>query len=308
VTSVHQNFQQVERALGQVLIGKEAEIQLALACLLADGHLLIEDVPGTGKTTLALALGQALGLSHQRVQFTVDVLPSDITGSSIYRPDQQVFEFQPGPVFSEILLADEINRAMPKTQSALLEAMEEGKVSQDGKTYKLPVPFFVIATQNPSTHSGTYALPESQRDRFLMSLTLGYPDERSEQDLLRRGVGRHAISTSESVFNRDQLAVARAEVAGITASDSLIQYCLRLIRFSRTCGYFDLGLSPRAGLGLLSASRAWAWLQGRDYVIPEDVQAVFVPVAGHRLLVRQALTGQAHKSVLDCLTEVDVVK
>ena len=260
-----------------------------------------------GKTTLALGLAKALDLSHQRVQFTVDVMPSDITGSSIYRADQHQFEFQPGPVFSEILLADEINRAMPKTQSALLEAMEEGRVSQDGKTYPLPVPFFVIATQNPITHSGTFALPESQKDRFLMRLNLGYPDQNAERDLFHRGVALLAMDVEAAVITRSELLEAKKAVQEVNTSNALVDYVLRLVRYTRSCGYFTLGLSPRAGLGLLSASRAWAWLEGRDFVMPEDVQAVFVSVAGHRLQPLQGMGDSANLGPLDCLAEVDVV-
>jgi MoxR-like ATPase len=307
MTPLNRSLLKVEEALDVVLLGKREQIRLALACLLANGHLLIEDVPGVGKTTLALGLAKALDLSHQRVQFTVDVMPSDITGSSIYRADQHQFEFQPGPVFSEILLADEINRAMPKTQSALLEAMEEGRVSQDGKTYPLPVPFFVIATQNPITHSGTFALPESQKDRFLMRLNLGYPDQNAERDLFHRGVALLARDVEAAVITRSELLEAKKAVQEVNTSNALVDYVLRLVRYTRSCGYFTLGLSPRAGLGLLSASRAWAWLEGRDFVMPEDVQAVFVSVAGHRLQPLQGMGDSANLGPLDCLAEVDVV-
>jgi len=294
--------------LDAIILGKKQEVRLALTSLLAGGHLLIEDVPGTGKTTLALALGRVLGLQHQRVQFTVDVLPSDITGSSIYRQRDQAFEFHPGPVFSQILLADEINRAMPKTQSALLEAMEENAVTQDGVTYPLPSPFFVIATQNPLHHSGTYPLPESQLDRFLMTLQMGYPDADAEYALLMGGPVRQKVLDQVSLCTADQLMLWQAQVALVKVASSVVDYVLRLVRQSRTSASFEMGLSPRAGLALMAASRAWAFLKGRDYVMPEDVQAVFTAVCHHRLRFRSSedRTGLI-RSITDFLNHVDVV-
>ncbi len=305
---MNNSLTQVVDALKGVLLGKEHEVQLALATLLAGGHLLIEDLPGMGKTTLALGLSRVLGLSHRRVQFTVDVLPSDITGMSMYRKETETFEFLPGPIFSHLLLTDEINRAMPKTQSALLEAMEEMTVSQDGETYALPRPFFVIATQNPYHHSGTYPLPESQLDRFLMSIEMGYPDATSERQLLSAGDQRGHATELPVLCSRDQILAFHTEVQSLHCSDSVLNYIMRLLSFSRVCEGVSVGLSPRAGLALLSASRAWAFLMGRDFVSPEDVQIVFEPVARHRLKATQAFSGGRTNSIArTILNTVDVV-
>lgn len=302
------SLSQVVDALKSVLLGKEHQVQLALATLLAQGHLLIEDLPGMGKTTLALGLSRVLGLSHRRVQFTVDVLPSDITGMSMYRKETETFEFRPGPIFSHLLLTDEINRAMPKTQSALLEAMEEMTVSQDGETHALPSPFFVIATQNPYHHAGTYPLPESQLDRFLMAIEMGYPDEASERQLLSAGDQRSHALELPVLCSPEQILAFHSEVQSLHCSDSILNYIMRLVSYSRTCEGVSIGLSPRAGLGLLSASRAWAFLMGRDFVSPEDVQTVFEPVARHRLKIIQETGGGRGNSVARViLNAVDVV-
>ena len=305
---MNEPIQSVLDGLDAIILGKQREVRLALASLLAGGHLLIEDVPGTGKTTLALALGRVLGLQHRRVQFTVDVLPSDITGSAIYRQSEQTFEFQPGPIFSQILLADEINRAMPKTQSALLEAMEENAVSQDGVTYPLPLPFFVIATQNPVHHSGTYPLPESQLDRFLMTLQMGYPSADAELVLLTSEPTRQKVLDQSALSTPEQLLGWQAEVQGVKVASAISDYVLRLVRQSREDASFETGLSPRGGLALVAASRSWAFLQGRDFVTPEDVQAVFVAVCQHRLRFRSSedRAGLLH-SITDFLNHVDVV-
>ena len=305
---MNESVQSVLEGLDAIILGKQREVRLALASLLAGGHLLIEDVPGTGKTTLALALGRVLGLQHRRVQFTVDVLPSDITGSSIYRQSEQNFEFHPGPIFSQILLADEINRAMPKTQSALLEAMEENAVSQDGITYPLPSPFFVIATQNPLHHSGTYPLPESQLDRFLMTLQMGYPSADAELVLLTGEPTRQKVLDQSALCTPEQLLGWQAEVRAVKVASAIANYVLRLVRQSRGDALFEMGLSPRGGLALMTASRAWAFLQGRDFVTPEDVQAVFAAVCQHRLRFRSAedRAGLLH-SITDFLNHVDVV-
>ena len=270
-------------AVNQVLLGKDRQVRLAMACLLARGHLLLEDLPGMGKTTLSHALARVLGLSYQRIQFTPDLLPGDILGTSVFNRDTGQFTFHPGPIFAELVLADEINRATPKSQSALLEAMEEGQVTIEGATRPLPQPFFVIATQNPSSQGGTFALPESQLDRFLMRVSLGYPARAAEKSLLLGEARRDLLPRLEPILDHAALARIQAEVPGIHASEAVIDYVLRLVEATRTQPAFALGLSPRGSLALLAAARAWAMLAGRDYVIPEDVQAVLPSVAGHRL-------------------------
>ncbi|MEE2798852.1 MAG: AAA family ATPase [Pseudomonadota bacterium] len=270
-------------AIGEVLLGKSQAIKLALACILAKGHLLIEDLPGMGKTTLSQALAKVLGMSYQRIQFTSDLLPGDILGTSVFDRNTAQFVFHPGPIFAELVLADEINRATPKSQSALLEAMEEGQVTVDGATRPLPDPFFVIATQNPVSQSGTFALPESQLDRFLMRLSLGYPSEAAEKSLLQGDARRVRLDAIRTVLGREQLCALQALVPQVTASDALIDYILRLVNHTRNSDACAWGLSPRASLGLLAAARAWALLEQRNYVIPEDVQAVLPAVVSHRL-------------------------
>lgn len=270
-------------AIGEVLLGKSQAIKLALVCILAKGHLLIEDLPGMGKTTLSQALARVLGMSYQRIQFTSDLLPGDILGTSVFDRNTAQFVFHPGPIFAELVLADEINRATPKSQSALLEAMEEGQVTVDGATRPLPDPFFVIATQNPVSQSGTFALPESQLDRFLMRLSLGYPSEAAEKSLLQGDDRRVRLDGIDTVLGRDQLCALQALVPQVTASEALIDYILRLVNHTRNSDACAWGLSPRASLGLLAAARAWALLEQRNYVIPEDVQAVLPAVVSHRL-------------------------
>ena len=270
-------------AAATVILGKEQEIRLAVACLLADGHLLIEDLPGVGKTTLAHTLARLFGLQFARIQFTSDLLPADITGVSVYEREQGQFRFLPGPVFAQVVLADEINRATPKTQSALLEAMEEGQVTAEGETRALPTPFFVIATQNPAHQIGTFPLPESQLDRFLMRLELGYPERQAERALLAGGGQRQAADALPPQLAADELPALQAKVRAVHAAAPLIDYVQALLEASRHSPDFRHGLSPRAGLGLLAAARAWAWLDGRDMVLPDDVQAVFAAVARHRL-------------------------
>lgn len=272
-------------AVTKVVLGKEEQIRLAVACLLARGHLLIEDLPGLGKTTLAHTLARVFSLNYQRVQFTSDMLPADILGVSVFDPQTRDFQLRQGPVFTQLLLADEINRATPKTQGALLEAMEERQVTLDGQTRPLPEPFFVIATQNPITQAGTFPLPESQLDRFLMRLSLGYPSEQVERQLLAGSDRRAQALMMNPVASVAELMTQMAEVPKVRASDDLIDYIQRLLAHSRSSGDFVVGLSPRAGIGLLSASRAWALLNHRDYVLPDDVQVVFEAVAGHRLAV-----------------------
>ncbi|MBB4862400.1 MoxR-like ATPase [Pseudomonas nitritireducens] len=271
------------KAVDEVLLGKDIQVRLALTCLLARGHLLIEDLPGMGKTTLSHALARVLGLSFQRIQFTSDLLPGDVLGTSVFDKDTGQFVFHPGPIFSELVLADEINRATPKSQSALLEAMEEGQVTIEGATRPLPEPFFVIATQNPVTQGGTFALPESQLDRFLMRLSLGYPGRAAEKALLLGEARRDLLPRLEPMLEPNELMALQAEALQVRASDALVDYVLRLVEATRSQPAFALGLSPRGSLALLAAARAWALLAGRDYVIPEDVQVVLPSVAGHRL-------------------------
>lgn len=278
-----ERIQAVAAQVGTVVVGKQPQIKLALACLLARGHLLIEDLPGVGKTTLAHALSMSLGLQFKRVQFTNDLLPADIVGLSVFDRDSSRFVFHPGPVFSQVLLADEINRASPKTQSALLEAMEERQVSIDGRTLALPEPFFVIATQNPQDQVGTFPLPESQLDRFLMCVQLGYPDARSERALLEGDDRRVMLASLPARMDPAQLQQAQQMVCGIRCAPALLDYVQNLLTFSRRSPALSEGLSPRAGLALLQAARAWALLDGRNHVLPDDVQAVLTAVAGHRL-------------------------
>jgi len=266
---------------GQVLLGKEPQLRLAISCLLARGHLLIEDVPGVGKTTLAHLLARLLGLDYGRIQFTSDMLPADILGVSVYDREQGGFRFHPGPVFAQLVLADEINRATPKAQSALLEAMEEGQVTNEGVLHPLPKPFFVIATQNPQEQVGTFPLPESQLDRFLMRIELGYPDPRSERALLAGRDRRDWLAELMPLVDTEQLLALQRAAAEVHVAPALLDYIQALLNGSREL--LAVGLSPRAGLGLLAAARAWAFLSGRQMVIPEDIQAVFVPVAGHRI-------------------------
>jgi len=282
--------------VGKVLIGKQQQIKLSLACLFAQGHLLIEDLPGMGKTTMAHALAKVLGLSYSRVQFTSDLLPADILGVSVYDKNKAQFEFHPGPIFNQLLLADEINRTTPKTQSALLEAMAESQVTIEGETKALPRPFFVIATQNPLTQAGTFPLPESQLDRFLMRIELGYPDQESEREMLSGVDPRTLLATINEVVSPQQLEQIQQQILTIKTSDSLVDYLQRLVQFTRTDGAFQCGLSPRGALAILQCARAWAWIHDRNYVIPEDIQAVMPSVAGHRLRGSLDQYGVAHST------------
>jgi MoxR-like ATPase len=283
----------VARQVGSIIVGKDLQIRQSLACLLAGGHLLVEDVPGVGKTTLAHALAISLGLRFNRIQFTSDLLPADVNGISIFERERNGFVFHPGPIFTQVLLADEINRATPKTQSGLLEAMEERQVSADGVTRALPQPFFVIATQNPAHQVGTFPLPESQLDRFLMCLSLGYPDAAAERALLMGEDRRALLKTLPAAMTADELAQAQQALRHIHASAALIDYVQALAAASRRNGMFAEGLSPRAAIALLQAARAWAALEGRDHVLPEDVQAVLVPVCVHRLRPLKSAHGVA---------------
>jgi MoxR-like ATPase len=274
---------QLIEQISTIIVGKRARIEDCVACLLAGGHLLIEDVPGVGKTTLAHALAVSLGLRFSRTQFTADLMPSDLIGVSVYERSKEAFVFHQGPVFAQVLLADEINRAGPKTQSALLEAMEEQQVTVEGETRPLPRPFFVIATQNPSDQLGTYPLPESQLDRFLMCITLGYPDQASERALLAGQDRREAIHDLRAVMTPEQLVAAQKEVLAVHASDALLDYLQALIAATRSGRWFAEGLSPRAGIAVLRAAKARALLARRDYAAPDDIQDVLVQTIAHRL-------------------------
>ncbi|MEQ1917270.1 MAG: AAA family ATPase [Gallionella sp.] len=276
---LHRVIQQTE----QVIVGKPMQIRYALACLLARGHLLIEDLPGVGKTTLAHVLARSLGLQFQRIQFTSDLLPADILGVSVYQRDTADFKFHPGPIFAQMILADEVNRATPKAQSALLEAMEEQQVTIEGVTRALPVPFFVIATQNPSHQIGTFPLPESQLDRFLMRIQLGYPDAQAERGLLSGVDRRELVARLRPQMELSELLALQKRVQEVYVSEPLLDYVQAILKHTRESANYVHGLSPRAGLALLAAARAWALLDGRDAVIPEDVQAVLPGVASHRL-------------------------
>ena len=280
---MHAQLTRTLQAANEIIVGKDRQIRLAITCLLARGHLLIEDHPGVGKTTLAHLLAKLLGLPYSRIQFTTDLLPADILGCAIYDREQGQFSFHPGPIFTSILLADEINRASPKVQSALLEAMEEHQVTVDGKTRKLPQPFFVIATQNPEDYIGTYPLPESQLDRFLMRITLGYPDPAAERLLLSGRNRQDLIQEQETTLDSRILTDLQKAVEKVHVSDALLDYIQDLAQFSRDPINFRSGLSPRAALALLRSAQAWTLLDGRDAVLPEDVQQILPSVAGHRL-------------------------
>ena len=300
---VHETIEQI----GCALVGKEEEIRMAICCLLAHGHLLIEDLPGMGKTTLAHALAKVTGLTYQRVQFTSDLLPSDILGFSVFNQQYSRFEFQPGPIFNQVLLADEINRATPKTQSALLEAMAENQVTVESATRPLPSPFFVIATQNPVTQAGTFSLPESQVDRFLMRISLGYPDETSEKALYRGLDSRSVIEHLPCTLDVGTLEVLQQQVRAVKASDAVLDYLLRLLNFTRHQPQFAWGISPRGGQALLGAAKAWALIDGRDYLLPEDIQQVLPSVCGHRLQESADMVCSGTPLVQFLMNHVDVI-
>ena len=289
----------VFEAADRVILGKGREIRLAICCLLAGGHLLIEDLPGVGKTTLAQLLARLLGLDYSRIQFTSDLLPADIIGVSVYERSVETFRFHPGPIFAQVVLADEINRATPKAQSALLEAMEERQVTVEGATRELPRPFFVIATQNPHHQIGTFPLPESQLDRFLMRLRLGYPAAAQERELLAGEDRRALLGRVQPLLSPEALIALHAQVTAVHLSAPIVAYCHDILVFTRRSGRFAYGLSPRAGLGLLRAARAWALLAGRDYCLPEDVQVVLPACLPHRLTDSGDGAGEVHEDIAD---------
>jgi MoxR-like ATPase len=291
---------------GGIILGKEHEIRLALACLLARGHLLIEDLPGVGKTTLAHTLARTLGMQYNRIQFTSDLLPADILGVSIYNKEQGGFHFQPGPIFAQLILADEVNRATPKAQSALLEAMEEHQVTMEGETHHLPEPFFVIATQNPAEQIGTFPLPESQLDRFLMRISLGFPGVEAERSLLAGSDRRDLLHALMPCIEPHELNALQKSVTRIHVADALLDYVQALLAFTRRSSLLHTGLSPRAGLALLHGAQAWALMDGRNHVIPEDVQAVLPHVAGHRLQVSADQQGQPAEDPVAQLLDVPI--
>ena len=292
--------------VGRVILGKQEEIRLAIACLLAHGHLLIEDVPGVGKTLLARSLAAVLGLSFRRIQFTSDLLPADIIGAQVFDRGSGRFAFQPGPLFAQVVLDDEINRAPPKAQSALLEAMEEQQVSVDGVSHALPAPFFVIATQNPLRQVGTFALPESQLDRFLMRIGLGYPAEALERKLLRGDDRRHLLADLKPLMGSAELAELHAAARAVQVTDAVLDYVQALVRYTRESPRLELGLSPRAATDLVAAARGWAMMGGHGGVYPEDVQAVFAAVAGHRLHWRDTAVPGDRDPAASVLDEVAI--
>jgi MoxR-like ATPase len=298
---------QVIAEISTVLLGKETQIRLALCCLISRGHLLIEDLPGMGKTTLSNALARVLGLEYKRVQFTSDLLPADILGSSIFNRETSEFKFIPGPIFTQVLLADEINRTTPKTQSALLEAMEEGQVTIDGETRELPAPFFIIATQNPATQSGTYPLPESQLDRFLMRISLGYPDPAAERKLFLGEDTRKKLVRLKACLSIQQLVSIQRSVDDIHASDNLVDYLQRHVAYTRESADFAYGVSPRGALSLLRSAKTWALMSGRGHVVPEDIQMVLPPVLEHRISSSLDYRSDSHGLSQKLLQEVAVI-
>ena len=308
VGSLQEVIDSAVNEVGRTLLGKETQIRLALCCLFARGHLLLEDLPGMVKTTLSHALAAVLGLSWKRVQFTSDLLPADILGVSIYDANDASFSFHPGPIFTQLLLADEINRTTPRTQSALLEAMAEGQVTIEGETRALPQPFFVIATQNPIHQSGTYPLPESQLDRFLMRLELGYPHPQAEREMFeQRQTGAVELKTPKHCITPEKLEVIRTAVSKVHASDNLLDYLQRLVAYTRQSAEFEVGLSPRGALALLDCAKTWAAMHNRGHVVPEDVQVVLPAVASHRLVPSGDYSGDGAALVDLLLRDVDVI-
>jgi len=292
--------------VNRIIMGKEQQVKLAFSCLLARGHLLIEDLPGVGKTTLAHALATVIGVRYQRIQFTSDLLPADILGVSIYRRDQEKFEFHPGPIFAELVLADEINRATPKSQSALLEAMAEGQVTIEGETHILPKPFFVIATQNPLDLVGTFPLPDSQLDRFLLSISLGFPEPEVERELLTAQDRVLMLGDTPAVISPDDVLQLNRDCQKIHVSGALLDYVQALLAETRNSRWFETGLSPRAGIAMLQCSKAYAFLEGRDFAIPEDVKAIFPGLARHRMSVPHGMETSVEEQISGLLNQVAI--
>ncbi|MCP4984150.1 MAG: MoxR family ATPase [Gammaproteobacteria bacterium] len=293
-------------AIETIILGKSEQVKLAVCCLIARGHCLIEDLPGVGKTTLSQTIAQVFGLEFNRIQFTSDLLPADILGVSIFDPQQQVFKFHPGPVFAHFILADEINRATPKTQSALLEAMEEKQITVEGATHKLEEPFFVIGTQNPLDQSGTFPLPESQLDRFMMKISLGYPDQAAERALLSGGNPRELMRKIQPAISIDRFIAIQSAVDGIHCSEPLLSYVQQLVQATRNPGLFVYGISPRAALAVIQASKAWALMNGRSHVEPGDVQSVFGAIADHRLTPSEQHSLPTMELVNDLIDQIPI--
>jgi MoxR-like ATPase len=302
----HARLLEARAAVNEILLGKDTQVGLAFCCLLARGHLLIEDVPGVGKTTLAHALARIVGSNFQRIQFTSDLLPADILGVSIYKRDKDEFEFHPGPIFSQVILVDEVNRATPKTQSALLEGMAEGQVTIEGTTHVLPSPFFVMATQNPLDLVGTYPLPDSQLDRFLISFSLGYPDPAAERRLLTTEDRSRLLDRTAALLSPEDIKALQEDCESVHVSENLLDYIQALLQETRDDRWFETGLSPRAGLALLRASRAFAFLENRNFVTPEDVKTVFPGLARHRLSPTSGFSQSPEEQINELLSQVPI--
>jgi MoxR-like ATPase len=302
----HDRLKDAVSTVNRIVMGKEQQVKLAFSCLLAGGHLLIEDLPGVGKTTLAHALAAVIGVRYQRIQFTSDLLPADILGVSIYSRDQETFEFHPGPIFSQLVLADEINRATPKAQSALLEAMAEGQVTIEGETHILPKPFFVIATQNPLDLGGTFPLPDSQLDRFLLSISLGFPEPEVERELLTARDRILVLQDTQAIISPDDVLQLNRDCQKVHVSQALLDYVQALLAGTRNSRWFETGLSPRAGIAMLHCSRAFAFLEGRDFAIPEDVKAIFPSLARHRMSVPHGMETSVREQISDLLNQVAI--
>jgi len=302
----HSNLMDAQKLVNEVLLGKSHQVTLSFCCLLARGHLLIEDIPGVGKTTLAVAMARVIGCEYQRIQFTSDLLPADILGVSIYKRDKEQFDFHPGPIFSQLILVDEVNRATPKTQSALLEGMAEGQVTIENTTHPLPRPFFVIATQNPLDLVGTFPLPDSQLDRFLLSISLGYPDPAAERELLITEDRARMLEKTPALLTTEDVLALQADCEQVYVSGDLLNYIQALLKESRDERWFESGLSPRAGLALLKASRAHAFLNSRDFVMPEDVKNIFPGLARHRLNPSSGFARSTDEQIAELLDQVPI--
>lgn len=302
----HSRLFEAQQTVNNILLGKSRQVRLSFCCLLSRGHLLIEDVPGVGKTTLAIAMARVVGSNYQRIQFTSDLLPADILGVSIYKREKDEFEFHPGPIFAQVILADEVNRATPKTQSALLEGMAEGQVTIENTTHPLPNPFFVLATQNPLDLVGTFPLPDSQLDRFLLSISLGYPDPAAERQLLTTEDRANMLENTHSLLTPEDVQALRNDCEQVHASEDLLDYIQALLQETRDERWFETGLSPRAGLALLRSSRAYAFLEDRDYVMPEDVKAIFPSLARHRLSPTSGFAQSVEEQIEELLNQVPI--